>query len=240
MQPDVTLLAAFAVGFISFLSPCVLPLLPGYLCMLSGVEFSALPEEKPSRILPSVLLFVASFTLVFVSLGLAASGIGGLLAQHRQTLQLMGGVFICLLGVFFVLSAYKPGLARDYRPLANLAGKGGPVLIGFAFAIAWTPCIGPTLAAVLAAASASPGSGAWLLLAYSLGLAIPFVLAALAFSSSARLFAWFSRHHRAVNLVSGALLLAMGVLIASGGFSRLSVWVEQLFSLLGIDFVYRV
>lgn len=240
MQPDVTLLAAFAVGFISFLSPCVLPLLPGYLSMLSGVEFSSLPEAKPRRILPSVLLFSASFTLVFVVLGLGVSGVGSLLAEYRQTLELVGGVFICLLGVFFVLSAYKPTLSRDYHPLSGLASKGGPVLTGFAFAIAWTPCIGPTLAAVLAAASTSPGSGVWLLLAYSLGLAIPFVLAALAFSSSTRLFAWFSRHARAVNLVSGALLFIMGVLIATGGLTELSIIAERLFFWLGLDFVYRL
>lgn len=240
MTGQVSILAAFAVGFVSFLSPCVLPLLPAYLSMLSGVEVSRLSEASPRRVLPSVLLFTGSFSLVFILLGLGASGLGELLIDYRQELQLVFGLLVIMLGLLFILSSYKPALARDYHPFSALASRGGPVLCGIAFALAWTPCIGPTLAAVLATAAASGSSGAPLLLAYSLGLSLPFIGAAMLFSSSARLFAFLSRHYRIINTLAGLIMIIFGCLIASGGFAQLNLLAERLFSGLGLDFVYSL
>jgi cytochrome c-type biogenesis protein len=189
MGPDpaagVGVFAALAAGVVSFVSPCVLPLVPGYISAVSGVRPSELEDISWRRILVPSLLFVASFSAIFVLLGLSATGVGDLLRDNRQTLNKVAGVVIVLMGMLLVASIVVPRLNGEWRvdALVERAGRGGPLLAGLAFAIAWTPCVGPTLAAILTAASLSDSvaHGGFLLAWYSAGLAIPFLATAVAF-----------------------------------------------------------
>ncbi|MEA2398143.1 MAG: cytochrome c-type biosis protein, partial [Thermoleophilaceae bacterium] len=151
-----TVLAAFGVGFISFVSPCVLPLVPGYLSAISGVSFAELSEGRGrARVLGPSLLFCLSFSVMFVALGMSATGLGQTLQDHRDTLRHVAGILIIAMGVLFVAMLFVPRLNREWRPEALLkrASTGGPVIAGLAFAVAWLPCTGPTLGAILTAAS---------------------------------------------------------------------------------------
>ena len=183
---DTTVLAAFAVGFVSFISPCVLPLVPGYLSAVSGVTMGELERGERSRVLMPAIVFCLAFTVVFVALGMTATGLGSTLQDSRGTLDKVAGVVIIALGLLFVLTPFVPRLNREWRPdaLISRAGAGGPLIAGAAFAFAWTPCVGPTLGAILTAASVQDtvGEGAILLLFYSAGLAVPFLLTAVAFT----------------------------------------------------------
>ena len=153
----VGLLAAVGAGIVSFLSPCVLPLVPGYLSAVTGVSPSELEGAGWRRVLTPSLIFIAAFSVIFVILGLTATGLGQILSDHRSTLENISGALIVALGVLFVATAFVPRLAGEWHVDALLAraGKGGPAVAGAAFAIAWTPCIGPTLGAILTAAAAS-------------------------------------------------------------------------------------
>lgn len=151
-----TVLAAFGVGFISFVSPCVLPLVPGYLSTISGVSFADLEAGRGrSKVLGPALLFCLSFSVMFIALGMTATGIGGFLQDNRLLLRQIAGVVIALLGVVFIATLFVSRLNRDWRPesLLSRASTGGPVVAGLAFAVAWLPCTGPTLGAILTAAS---------------------------------------------------------------------------------------
>jgi cytochrome c-type biogenesis protein len=231
--------AAIGAGIVSFLSPCVLPLVPGYLSAVTGVSPTELERAGWRRVLGPSLLFIASFSAIFVVLGLTATGLGQLLSDHRSTLENVSGALIVALGVLFVAAAFVPRLGREWHVDALLAraGKGGPALAGAAFAIAWTPCIGPTLGAILtaAAASSSAGHGALLLVAYSAGLGIPFLATALAFSRMTTAFAAVRRHYAVVIGVGGAILIGMGILILTGEFTQLNVKAQELTSNLGIN-----
>ena len=144
---DTGILAAFAVGLVSFVSPCVLPLVPGYLSAISGVSFAELDGGRGrARVLGPALLFCLSFTVMFIALGMTATGLGQLLLDHRELLRKLAGVVIALMGVLFILTLVVPRLRRDWRPrgLGERAATGGPVIAGLAFAIAWLPCTGPT------------------------------------------------------------------------------------------------
>ena len=230
---------AFAAGLVSFLSPCVLPLVPGYLSAVSGVSPSELGEAGWRRVLVPSLLFVVSFSLIFIFYGLSATVIGELLRDHRGTLETISGILIIAMGVLFVASIAVPRLNREWHveALVERVGRGGPVVAGAAFAIAWTPCIGPTLAAILAAAAIteSAGEGAFLLSVYSLGLAIPFLATALAFSRMTTAFAAIKRHYGAIVVVGGVILVAMGVLILTGEFFQLNIEAQKLTRELGLD-----
>jgi len=211
---DTTVIAAFAVGFISFISPCVLPLVPGYLSAISGVSFAELQEGRSKRkVLGPALLFCLSFTLMFVALGMTATGLGTTLLEHRNTLRDVAGVILVLMGVAFIGTLFVPLLRREWRPekLLARASTGGPVVAGLAFAVAWLPCTGPTLGAILTAAGteSTVGEGGVLLAFYSAGLAVPFVLSALAFSSVTGVFRFFRDHYSAITVVSGVILIAM-------------------------------
>ena len=242
---DTTVIAAFAVGFISFVSPCVLPLVPGYLSAVSGVSITDMRsgEHKLSAILWPAAIFCLSFTIMFVALGMTATSIGSTLRDSKQTLDRAAGFVIVAMGVFFLLTPFVPKLNREWRPdaLISRAGAGGPVIAGLAFAIAWTPCVGPTLASILAAASTSDtvGHGGVLLAFYSLGLAVPFLLTALAFDRMTSAFRWIREHYVLVTAVSGCVLILMGVLILSGELTRLNVEAQNLLQKLGLDFLYR-
>lgn len=235
----VGLFAAVGAGIVSFLSPCVLPLVPGYLSAVTGVSPSELERAGWRRVLGPSLIFIAAFSVIFVILGLTATGLGQILSDHRSTLENVSGALIVALGVLFVAAAFVPRLGREWHADALLAraGKGGPAVAGAAFAIAWTPCIGPTLGAILtaAAASSSAGHGALLLVAYSAGLGIPFLATALAFSRMTTAFAAVRRHYAIVIGVGGAILVGMGILILTGEFTQLNVKAQELTSNLGIN-----
>jgi cytochrome c-type biogenesis protein len=243
---DTTVFAAFAVGFVSFISPCVLPLVPGYLSAISGVSLEEIRgEERPlGRILGPAIIFCLSFTVMFVALGMSATGIGSTLHDHQTTLNRIAGWLIVVLGVFFVLTLFVPRFNREWRPeaLITRAGAGGPVVAGLAFAVAWTPCVGPTLASILAAASTSDtvGKGGVLLAFYSLGLAIPFLVTAVAFDRATGAFRWLRDRHVIVTAVSGAILVTMGVLILSGELTVLNSKAQEWLSHIGLDFIYNL
>jgi cytochrome c-type biogenesis protein len=245
-QADTTVIAAFAVGFVSFVSPCVLPLVPGYLSAVSGVSIAEMHsgEHKLSAVLWPAVVFCLSFTLMFVALGMTATGLGSTLRESKQTLDVVAGIVIVAMGVFFLLTPFVPRLNREWRPdaLISRAGAGGPIIAGLAFAVAWTPCVGPTLASILAAASTSDsvGHGGVLLAFYSCGLAVPFLLTALAFDRATTAFRWIRDRYLLVTAVSGAVLVLMGVLMLTGELTRLNVEAQSLLQDLGLDFLYRV
>jgi cytochrome c-type biogenesis protein len=232
--------AALAAGVVSFLSPCVLPLVPGYLSAVSGVATSELGSASWRRVLGPSLLFVASFSAIFIALGLTATGLGATLQDHKQVLTKVSASLIVVMGLFFVASLFIARLNREWHvdALLDRAGKGGPVVAGAAFAIAWTPCIGPTLGAILSAASLSGSAsrGAFLLAVYSAGLAIPFLLTAVAFSRMTTAFAVVKRHYQAIVATGGAILIAMGVLIWTGELTQLNAEAQRWLSEIGLDF----
>jgi cytochrome c-type biogenesis protein len=236
----VGILAALAAGVVSFLSPCVLPLVPGYLSAVSGVSASELETAGWRRVLGPSLLFVASFSAIFILLGLTATGLGSALQEHKDVLTKVSGAMIIAMGLLFVGSLFITRLNREWHvdALLERAGKGGPIVAGAAFAIAWTPCIGPTLGAILSAASLSDSAarGAFLLAVYSAGLAIPFLLTALAFSQMTSVFNVVKRHYQAIVAAGGVILIAMGFLILSGEMSRLNIEVTNWFERSGLDF----
>jgi cytochrome c-type biogenesis protein len=232
-------LTAFGAGLISFLSPCVLPLVPGYLSVVSGVSPDQLGEADWRRVLPPALLFVATFSAIFIVIfGLPASLLGEALRENRDTLTTIGGVLIIILGALFLLSS-SGRFAREWRidALMARAGKGGPVVAGAAFALAWTPCIGPTLGTilVLAGAEGSPAEGVALLAVYSAGLAIPFIASAIAFTAATTVFDAVKRHYGVVIGIGGAILIAMGVLMVTGEFTTLNQEAQSLTRDLGLD-----
>lgn len=233
--------AALAAGIVSFLSPCVLPLVPGYLSAVSGVSAAELDSAGWRRILGPSLLFVASFSTIFVLLGLTATGIGSALQDHQQLLTKISGALIVAMGVLFVASLFVTRLNREWHvdALLERAGKGGPIVAGAAFAIAWTPCIGPTLGAILSAAtlSSSAGHAAFLLAVYSAGLAIPFLLTAVAFSRATTAFAVVKRHYQAIIATGGAILIAMGILIWTGQLTQLNAEARTWAEGLGLNFL---
>src|SRR5919201_1345430 len=206
----VGLLAALLAGIVSFLSPCVLPLVPGYLSAVTGVSAAELEQTGWRRVIGPSLLFVASFSAIFILLGLSATAIGSTLNEHKLLLTKISAALIVAMGVFFVSALFVPRLSREWHldALMSRAGKGGPIVAGAAFAIAWTPCIGPTLGAILSAAaiSDSVGRGAFLLAVYSAGLAIPFILTAVAFSRMTTAFAAVKRHYSLIIAGGGAIL----------------------------------
>lgn len=232
--------AALAAGVVSFLSPCVLPLVPGYLSAVSGVSAAELESAGWRRILGPSLLFVASFSAIFILLGLTATGIGSALHEHEQLLTKISGALIVAMGILFVASLFVARLNREWHvdALLERAGKGGPIVAGAAFAIAWTPCIGPTLGAILSAASLtdSAGRGAFLLAVYSAGLAIPFLLTAVAFSRATTAFAVVKRHYQAIVATGGVILIAMGILIWTNQLTELNAEAQSWLSSLGLDF----
>lgn len=240
--PSLTL--AFAAGFISFVSPCCLPLVPGYLATVTG----ATPGDERRRVDPRVIsrsiVFVATFSSVFIVLGLVATALGAFLASSRTTLNSVAGAVMIGMGVFFIASLFVLRLNRDFRVtgLVERAAGGGPVLAGAAFALAWTPCVGPTLGAILGLAATSSGTGeaALLLAVYSAGLAVPFLFAGVAFNAATRAFSLFKRHHAAVQVVGGAVLIAMGVLVVTGQLFRLNIQAQQFLDRFGLNFFQSI
>jgi cytochrome c-type biogenesis protein len=222
---------ALAAGLVSFLSPCVLPLVPGYLSTVIGVTPADMKDTGVRRVLVPSLLFIASFSAIFILLGLSATVIGSALNTHKQTLEHVGGAFIVAMGVIFLATPFVRVLNRTWHPeaLLRLAGRGGPLIAGAAFAIAWTPCTSITLGAILtqAAVSSSAAHGALLLAFYSAGLGIPFLLIALAFERMTTALAVVKRHFPVVIGVGGAVMIALGLLILTGEFTILNTWASK-------------
>lgn len=228
---SVGLLIAFTAGGLSFLSPCVLPLIPSYMSFITGMSLDEMGEHRGAAF-THALLFVSGFTLIFLMLGATASSVGRLLQFHQVWLERFGGVLIIFFGLY-LLGVFRLGaLAQERRvhiqnkPL----GYAGSVLVGVAFGAGWTPCIGPILGAILmyAGTQGSLAQGVVLLLFYSLGLAIPFLVAALAVE---RFIKWFQRYRQYMPLVtkaSGGILLFLGLLLLSGYFSLLASWLQGL------------
>ncbi|HZO36921.1 MAG TPA: cytochrome c biogenesis protein CcdA [Solirubrobacteraceae bacterium] len=241
-QVDATVFAAFTAGLLSFVSPCVLPLVPGYLSAISGVSGGGVftEEKQPaSAILVPAVIFCLSFTAIFVAIGMFFTGLSAPLRNDRNTLDEIAGIILIALGLFFIATPFVRVLNRDWRPEALLrrAGSGGPLVAGAAFAVGWTPCTGPILAAVLTASAERSGvaGGAFLLLAYSLGLAVPFVLSAVAFDRFAGSFRWLRDHYTVITVISGVILVIVGVLIYRHEMTRLAGYARDLMSSLGLD-----
>lgn len=235
-----SILLAFVAGFISFVSPCCLPLVPGYLATVSGAAPGELGRRVDPRVIRRSLIFVGTFSAIFILLGLGATAIGSLLFENQAALNKIAGVAIIAMGALFLGSVFVTRLNREWRPegLIERAGKGGPVVAGAAFAIAWTPCVGPTLGAILGLASTSQGTarGALLLAIYSAGLALPFLFAAVAFNAATRAFGFFKRHYAAIQAASGVVLIAMGVLVVSGELFRLNIQAQHFLQQSGLNF----
>jgi cytochrome c-type biogenesis protein len=231
---------AVAAGLVSFLSPCVLPLVPGYLSTVIGVTPADLKEGVGARrVLPPALLFIASFSAIFILLGMSATVIGSTLNTHKHALEQVGGVLIILMGIAFLATPFIDRLNWEWhsQKLQHLAGRGGPLLAGAAFAIAWTPCTSITLGAILteAAISSSALHGALLLACYSAGLAIPFLLIALAFERMTLGLAVIKRHFPVIIGVGGAVMIVLGVMIITGEFTTLNARANEMLQGTGLD-----
>jgi cytochrome c-type biogenesis protein len=238
---------AFAAGLVSFVSPCVLPLVPGYLstvCGLTPAELRASQAAQRRGVLVRSGLFILTFSAIFVLLGMTATGVGDLLSNNRQTLEKIAGIAIIAMGVLFLAALFVPMLNREWHvdSLAQRAGSGGPVVAGAAFAIAWTPCVGPALASILglAATQHSVAQGGGLLAVYSLGLAVPFLLTALAFNRATTAFGWIRRHYAVINAVAGVLLIGIGILVLTGELFRLNIEAQKLLNNWGLNFFQDV
>jgi len=235
-----SVLAILVAGVVSFLSPCVLPLVPGYLSVISGSTAEDLQTKDP-RLLRVVLLhsimFILGFTVVFVTLGAAATELGQLTRMYRKQLTWIAGVIVILFGLHLTGLLKIKALYADKRfhSLGNGKSPAGAFLVGFAFAFGWTPCIGPILGTILTTASTvdSAGEGVLMLLIYSLGLAVPFLLTAIGLTRFLVLYDKFRRHLRTVEVISGVFLIIMGALIMIRRFALLSSYLGflQRFSL---------
>ncbi len=240
MAPDVSILAALFAGLISFLSPCVLPLVPPYLAYLAGASMERLADAAPQPlvrrdVLLAAALFVGGFSTVFVGLGAGASAIGGLLRMYAYELSLVAGVAIIVMGLHFLGITPIAFLYRQARvQMPKPVGLWGAYVMGVAFAFGWTPCIGPILAAILAVAAseATMVKGAGLLAVYSLGLGVPFLIAALAVEPFAAFVSRFKSQLAHVERVMGGLLVLTGLAFLFGFFTRLNTWLIEMFPAL--------
>jgi cytochrome c-type biogenesis protein len=237
---DLTLPGVFLAGLLSFLSPCVLPLVPPYLAYMTGASISELTHERRGAD-PSVLFaaaaFVLGFSTVFVLLGAGASSMGRVLRVHGDTLALVAGGVIILMGLHFLGLLRIPFLYREARfQSAKPAGLAGAYVMGLAFAFGWTPCIGPVLGAVMAVAGAQATviGGMGLLAVYSLGLGLPFLLAALFTGAFSRLLSRMKTRMGLIEKAMGALLVLTGVAFLTGGMATMSYWLLETFPALGL------
>jgi cytochrome c-type biogenesis protein len=238
---DVTIPAALLAGVISFLSPCVLPLVPPYLVFLAGTSLERFADREPeTRVrkdtVLAALLFVLGFSTVFVALGASASVIGSLIRVYSGPLATVAGIVIIVMGLHFLGLTPIAWLHRQKRlEVSKPVGLWGAYVIGLAFAFGWTPCIGPILAVILAVAASEQtvSKGAGLLAIYSLGLGIPFIVAAFAIEPFAAFMAKFKKHLRRVEQVMGGLLVLTGIAFLTGSLNQLGVWLLEVFPALG-------
>jgi cytochrome c-type biogenesis protein len=235
---DPNVVVAFGAGMLSFLSPCVLPMVPGYLSLMSGLSTTEFGAER-ARVTRAALLFVAGFTVVFDALGASASAIGQSVQDHQRGLNQGAGVVIIVMGVVLAGVISPAILMREQRFHVSPSALGpwaAPVM-GAAFAFGWTPCIGLVLGPILtlAAADGTVVHGVVLLVSYSLGLGVPFVLSGLALARLAGAFAWVKRHFRVINAIAGALLIAFGILLLTDNVNWLSRHISDFLRAVGLD-----
>ena len=236
MTDQVGILAAFSGGLLSFISPCVLPLVPAYLSYISGVSLDALKGDASekgttSKVVVNTLLFILGFTVVFAALGATASFIGGFLRLYKTYINVIGGLLIIVLGLHLT-GLFRIGFLdseKRFQVQGKPLGLIGSFLIGAAFAFGWTPCIGPILSGILliAADQKTIADGIFLLVIYSMGLGIPFLLTGIGLNYALSVFKAIKRNYRKIELVSGSLLILIGVMIAAGQFTRLSSWLSR-------------
>lgn len=230
---EISFFVAFTSGLLSFLSPCVLPVIPSYLSFISGVSIDEMTEPASEglvrrRIVLNAVAFILGFSVVFVSLGLSASFLGGLFAGYRRLIRITGGALIILVGVYLLGVIKIAALDRYFQ--VNLrdkpAGYLGSALVGVTFAVAWIPCVGPILGAILTwAATSSPAEGIYLLSGYAVGLAVPFFVSAIAVNSFLHFSRRFRRYVKYVHIVAGVLLVIIGILLVTDYFTRLNIYV---------------
>lgn len=241
MNGDVTFLAALVAGLVSFLSPCVLPLVPPYLVFLAGTSLERFADKEPEprvkrETVFAAVLFVAGFSTVFVALGASASVLGSLIRAYSGPLATVAGIIIIIMGLHFLGLTPISLLHRQKRmEVAKPVGLWGAYVMGLAFAFGWTPCIGPILAAILAVAASEQTvtKGASLLAVYSMGLGIPFIVAAFAIEPFAGFLARFKKYLRRVEQVMGGLLVLTGIAFLTGSITDMSVWLLETFPVLG-------
>lgn len=244
MVSSISVIGALGAGLLSFLSPCVLPLVPPYLCFLAGISLDDLARDKKPpvwqpdwRVVGLAFAFVLGFATVFIALGASASVLGKVITAHFDTLAVIAGVVVIVLGLHF-LGLFRIGLLfreARFQTVSKPAGFLGAYLVGLAFAFGWTPCVGPVLATILMVAGieASAARGALLLGAYALGIGIPFLLASLFSGGFMRLMARFRAHMGAVEKVIGGALVLTGVLFLTGGMPRIAGWLLETFPTFG-------
>lgn len=236
-MPQVNFAIAFAAGILGFLSPCIVPLVPGYISFVSGLSLAemdpAARRRHLHRIVGTTVVFVLGFASIFTALGASATVLGSFILTNRQLLSRIGGVLIILLGLSVLGIIKIPGLYRERQFQLERRPRGvlGAFPIGMAFGFAWTPCVGPVLAAILTLAATSQNAlgGAGLLLAYAMGLGIPFLITAVLITTAFDGFAWIRRHGRAVETVSGIFLLVMGAALMLDLVFQLNAWILRLF-----------
>ena len=213
------ILVAVAAGFVSFASPCVLPLVPGFLGYVTGLSGVTLEERSRGRLMLGALLFVLGFSVVFIAVAVTVSAAGALLKEHQSLLMRLGGVIVILMALVFLGIGSQRGFAPRWRPAAGLAGA---PLLGMVFGLGWAPCTGPTFGAIVALSTALSGDqqamarGVGLATAYSLGLGLPFLLIAGGYSRAGRASRWLREHHRGIQVAGGVLLLVVGFLLVTG------------------------
>jgi cytochrome c-type biogenesis protein len=221
---------ALVAGFVSFASPCVLPLVPGFLGYVTGLSDVALEKRGRGRLLLGALLFVLGFSVVFIAVSATASAVGAALFAHRLLLMRVGGVVVIALALVFLGLGTQRSWQPSWRPAAGLAGA---PLLGVVFGLGMSPCTGPTFAAILALTVPLSGGGGGvargvvLAVAYSLGLGLPFLLIAGGYSKAGRASGWLRRHHRAIQVVGGVLLLAVGLLLVTGVWDTLTAQLQS-------------
>lgn len=232
-------LTAFGAGTLSFLSPCVLPLVPGYLSVVTGASAAEIEDADWRKVIGPSLIFILSFSAIFMAIGVTAVSIGDVFRTNGGTFDKVSGILIIAMGVFFIATLFINSLNREFRfdGLMARAGKGGPMVAGAAFALAWTPCVGPALTAILglAAVDGSAKSGAILLGVYSAGLALPFLATAVAFTRMTTLFEAVKRNYGLLMGFGGAMLIVIGISILTGYYTEFNIQAQRWLDDLGIN-----